>query len=72
MLILFFLENCSYCRQLFKLINEVKTNEKYKNIASFYDYYYVPCFFKDNKKIHERIIKDKYKLMEIFNKYLNE
>lgn len=67
MLKLFYLENCPYCRQAFRAMEELfdekpawKTIEIEKieesresAIADQYDYYYVPTIFMGDKKLYE-------------------
>ena len=65
--------SCPYCRMAHSLINELKNeNKEYENIeikfideianyelADSFDYYFVPTFYIDNKKIHEgKVNKD--------------
>ena len=63
----FKLVNCPYCRQADRWIDELtEENPAYKDIqitrinedeqpelANRFDYFYVPCFYQDNHKIHE-------------------
>lgn len=68
MLKLFYLKNCPYCKKAFTYIE--KHNKQYHveielieeteqaELANTYDYYYVPCFFKGNEKIHEGAITE--------------
>lgn len=75
-IIYFYLRFCPYCRQadqyLEEVINEneelkelqiVRINEaKEAKIADSYDYYYVPCFWLDDVKVHEgAVTKEKVK-----------
>lgn len=75
-IIYFHLENCPYCKQANKWLNELLAeNTKYQSIdiqyveeteeshiSEQYDYYYVPTFYVDNKKLHEGVAsKDKIK-----------
>jgi thiol-disulfide isomerase/thioredoxin len=69
---LFYLENCPFCKKAFAYIEELKQQDKYKDIeiekieesdfpllAEQYDYYYVPTFYIDEEKVHEGgIFKD--------------
>lgn len=85
MLRLFYLENCPHCIRAKQWINELyQENEQYQDIviemideakevelANSYDYYYVPCIFKDDKKLHEGIAS-KEKIKNIFDEYLKE
>jgi len=63
---LFILNNCPYCKQALQYLNEYQQEEIYKDIviekieereqkeiADQYDYYYVPSFYIDEKKVHE-------------------
>jgi len=64
---MFYQERCPFCRRAFQYIEELKNeNPAFKNIeietieetqhsdiADQYDYYYVPTFYIDGKKIHE-------------------
>ena len=69
MLKLFYLENCPYCKKAFQYIEkhnkqynvqiELIEERKQEEIANTYDYYYVPCFYKDEVKIHEGAITEK-------------
>jgi thiol-disulfide isomerase/thioredoxin len=81
---LFYLERCPFCKKAFGYIEELKQADEYKNIvietieesihpeiAELYDYYYVPTFYIDEKKVHEGgIFKDEVKT--IFEKALEE
>ncbi len=44
-------ENPKYCRIPINIIDEAKK----PRIAKQYDYWYVPCFFMDNTKLHEGV-----------------
>ena len=63
---LFYLENCSFCKKAEAAIGEFQKQDRYKDIeinrieesvhpeiADKYDYYYVPTFYIDGKKVHE-------------------
>lgn len=63
---LFYLERCPYCIKARKYLEELQSEERYKDIqiemieenqqealASAYDYYYVPTFFVDGVKVFE-------------------
>jgi glutaredoxin len=66
---MFYLKTCPYCERAFRYINDLKREkEAYKNIkidyideyenkeiSDKYDYDLVPCFFIDDKKIHEGV-----------------
>ncbi|MDR0835014.1 MAG: thioredoxin family protein [Tannerella sp.] len=72
---LFYLEHCPFCKKAFAFIEELKKQDRYKDIeietieesvypeiANLYDYYYVPTFYMDGKKVHEGgIFKDEVK-----------
>lgn len=75
-LIIFYQEHCPFCKRAFNYIEELKMeNPEYRNIpielveetlqaelADTYDYYYVPTFYIDGKKMHEGgIYKDEVK-----------
>ena len=63
---LFYLENCPFCKKAEAVIGELQKQDRYKDIeinrieesvhpeiAEKYDYYYVPTFYIDGKKVHE-------------------
>ena len=63
---LFYLENCPFCKKAMAAIDELKKQDRYKDIeiemieeskqpevADKYDYYYVPTFYIDGRKVHE-------------------
>ena len=63
---LFYLENCPFCKKAMAAIDELKKQDRYKDIeiemieeskqpevADKYDYYYVPTFYIDGQKVHE-------------------
>jgi glutaredoxin len=64
---MFYQERCPFCRRAFQYIDELKNeNPAFKDIeietieetlhpdiADQYDYYYVPTFYIDGKKVHE-------------------
>lgn len=70
-LTIFYQENCPFCKWAFKYIEELKSeNPEYTKIpielieenqqpqiAEKFDYYYVPTFYIDQKKVHEGGIK---------------
>jgi thiol-disulfide isomerase/thioredoxin len=72
---LFYLERCPFCKKAFGFIEELKKEDRFKDIeietieesvypeiAELYDYYYVPTFYMDEKKVHEGgIFKDEVK-----------
>ena len=63
----FYLKNCPYCRQADNFINElIKENPDFAKVkitkieesensvlANKYNYYYVPCLWLGNEKLHE-------------------
>jgi Glutaredoxin and related proteins len=63
---LFYLKDCPFCKKAFAYIDELKKQDKYKDIefelieeseepdiANQYDYYYVPTFYIAGEKVHE-------------------
>jgi len=66
-LTLFILRNCPFCRRALQYISELKEEhpefknieidmideEEQKELADSYDYYYVPAFYLDKRKLHE-------------------
>lgn len=80
---IFYQERCPFCKRAFRYIDELKEEyEAYREIipkcteetidadyADRFDYYYVPTFYIDGKKVHEGgISKDEVK--EILDKVL--
>ena len=75
---LFIMESCPYCKQALRSIEEVKfehpelrdiqihliDERKERRLADSYDYYYVPSFYIDEKKVHEGAV-DKMKVLAI-------
>lgn len=71
---LFYLEDCPYCHNAKKALNElIQENPKYAEIAiewieeseqsdlaSKYDYYFVPTIFEGKQKLYEAKPKEKY------------
>lgn len=68
---LFYLKNCPYCIRALQYWNQIIKDAKYQNIelelheeseevelANSYDYYYVPCFYYQDKKLHEGAITE--------------
>ena len=67
MIKLFYLKTCPYCKQAFNFLEELKPefpnieltlieeNEQ-ADLANSYDYYYVPTFYLDEKKVHEGVV----------------
>lgn len=80
---LFILPTCPYCRQVLGWIDELKNEDaKYSavnltivdekaqpDVASKYDYYYVPTFFLGADKIHEGAAS-KDIVRKVFDQYL--
>lgn len=64
---LFYLEFCPYCREVFTYIDELKreypeineielevlNERKCEELSNSLDYYYVPCFYYKDEKLHE-------------------
>lgn len=80
---LFYLENCPHCKRARAWMEELyQENSAYKDIpiemieesqqvelADSYDYYYVPCFFEGDKKLHEGVASKEI-IQNIFDNYL--
>lgn len=80
---LFYLENCPHCKRARAWMEELyQENLAYKDIpiemieesqqvelADSYDYYYVPCFFEGDKKLHEGVASKEI-IQNIFDNYL--
>lgn len=80
---LFYLENCPHCKRARAWMEELyQENSAYKDIpiemieesqqvelADSYDYYYVPCFFEGDKKLHEGVASKEI-MQNIFDNYL--
>ena len=80
---LFYLEHCPHCRRARMWIEQLyQENPEYKDIplelieesqqaalADTYDYYYVPCFFDGNQKLHEGVASKEI-IQNIFDDYL--
>ena len=63
----FYLKECPFCKKAFRYIEELKREHpelqtveidtveesEQPEIANRYDYYYVPTFYVDGKKVHE-------------------
>lgn len=78
---MFMFESCPHCAKAMKIISLLlDSNAEYKNIpfvmideklkpeeADRYDYYYVPCFFVGEEKVHEGSV-DEDKLRAVFEK----
>lgn len=82
---LFYLQYCPYCKKALRDIEQLKaSNEKYKDIhiemieesanrtlASSYDYYLVPTFYVDEKKVHEGVC-EKEDIKKVFDLALDK
>jgi len=64
MIKMFYLKSCPYCKQAFKFLDELKDEfpnvemtlieeTEQPEIANAHDYYYVPTFYINDKKVHE-------------------
>ncbi len=63
---LFYLENCPFCRRALEAVDAAKSahpelaavavecieESKQPDVAERYDYYYVPTFYIDGRKVH--------------------
>lgn len=66
-LLYFYMPSCPHCKLATKCLEELKNEDpryqgipvqmidetSQKALADSYDYWYVPCFFLDGKKLHE-------------------
>ena len=66
-LTLFYLRNCPFCKRALQYIDELKAEHEelraveielieeseQSEVADRYDYYYVPCFYLGEEKLHE-------------------
>lgn len=80
---LFYLEHCPHCIRARKWIQELyEENPAYQEIpiemideakevelADSYDYYYVPCLFDGETKLHEGVMSKEI-IRQIFDTYL--
>ena len=78
---MFMFESCPHCAKARKIISLLHdSNPEYKKIpfvmideklqpevADKYDYYYVPCFFVGDEKVHEGTV-DEEKVRAVFEK----
>ena len=78
---MFMFESCPHCAKARKIISSLlDSNPEYKKIpfvmideklqpevADKYDYYYVPCFFVGDEKVHEGAV-DEDKVRDVFKK----
>lgn len=63
------MESCPYCRQALKMMEQLREKDpryravevemidelRHPDIANRYDYYYVPTYYVDGKKLHEGV-----------------
>lgn len=83
-IIMMYLNGCPYCNNAKRILEELNSNieiefieeNKHPEIADSLDYYYVPSFFKDGKKLYEASKSDTYdimknKIVEMLNKLEN-
>ena len=67
----FYLKKCPHCLKAFRIWEQLKKEEKYSSIeldlheeseesefANSFDYYYVPCFYYQDQKLHEGAIDE--------------
>lgn len=78
---MFMFESCPHCAKARKIMSSLlESNPEYKEIplvmideklqpevADKYDYYYVPCFFVGDEKVHEGTV-DEEKVRAVFEK----
>ena len=64
-----YLNGCPYCRQAFELVEQLKSQypelasieietieeKEHPEIADALDYYYVPTYYVDDRKLHEGV-----------------
>lgn len=79
--VMFIMESCPYCKQALKWMEEIREENpvysdmkiqiidetKEPEIAESYDYYYVPTYYVDGKKVHEGAA-DKDIITKVFEK----
>ncbi|MDD6468194.1 MAG: thioredoxin family protein [Erysipelotrichaceae bacterium] len=69
MLTLFYLKSCPYCKEALRYLNQHRADypnvsiqmieeSEQPEIASEYDYYYVPAFFIGKEKLHEGAVRE--------------
>ena len=82
---MFYQPKCPFCVMAFRFIDELKKEHpEYKNIeletidelketevADKYDYYYVPTFYVDGKKVHEGAIY-KPEMKQLFDSVIKQ
>ena len=67
---IFYQDKCPYCKKALKYIQELQEeNDTYRLIVPKFDYFYVPAFFIDGKKVHEGIVT-KDEIRSILDKVL--
>ena len=78
---LFYLEGCPHCQRAFKFIEEIKAEmpvfkdlqielieeSERSKLANSYNYFYVPCFYVNENKVHEGITT-KADILKVFEK----
>ena len=80
---IFYLENCPYCKQAFKYLEELFLTGQFQGIelekieesrqtevADTYDYYYVPSFYLEKTKLHEGACSEE-EVEKVLNLVLN-
>lgn len=79
-LTMFYLESCPYCNRARGYMEELKAEDpryadipvkmveerQQKELADSYDYYYVPCYYIDGKKVSEGSV-DKAGVKKVFD-----
>lgn len=79
------LSDCPHCRKALRLMEELKEEnpeyskvevriadeKKEKDLAESLDYYYVPTYFVDGKKVHEGV-PTKEKVREVYEQALKD
>lgn len=76
---LFYMKRCPHCIKAIKILEEYLQKPEYANVeitrieeteqpelANQYDYYYVPTFYVDEKKVCEGILQEK-DILEVLN-----
>jgi len=67
--LMFIMQTCPHCRNALQWMKELQAENpvyskievslidenKQPDIANQYDYYYVPCYFIDDRKVHEGV-----------------
>lgn len=80
----FYLKKCPYCRQAIQWMEALRMeNPAYMGLAiqwieeseeaalaDSFDYYYVPCYFLEGKKLHEGAAT-KEKIQAVLEEYIN-